>query len=374
MNEKTKFVAIGIVAVLVIAGGGILIFNSMGGGGNDDNTITVTDSLGRSVKVPKNVKTVVCQQAGTLRLVSYFGQSAVDKVVGIDKGDANKGIGTPENYKRATYRIAFPEIVSKAYVGDLDNSEAVRGTKADVVFASEEDSSKVDNFQTACGIPVVALNIMYEMNEKEMSKFEGVVRLVGKVLGMDSRANELMAGINGLVKELKVERSKIGASESKKAYIGGLFYYMKGGIYKTTGNYSAFELTGIVNVMPDKNGIPYDTDMENLKSANPDVIFFDCMNYGGYKTAYAKDKPNLASVNAVNQGKIYSTMFYKYYGTNWENQLINAFYLGSVVYPTHYTFSEQKADQILKVFYGDKLNYSQLVALQSPGVKHLSDW
>lgn len=373
MNEKSKFTVIGIVAVLVIAGGGILIFNSMEGG-DKDGTITVTDSLGRTVDVPKNVKTVVCQQAGTLRLVSYFGQSAMDKVVGIDKGDANKGNGMPENYKRATYRLAFADLVNKTYVGDLDNAEAVRGTNADVVFASSEEISKVDNFQTACGIPVVALNIMYEMNDKEMPKFEGVVRLVGKVMGMDGRANELMTGIKGLVNELKTESAKIGAAEKKSAYIGGLFYYMKGGIYKTTGNYSAFDLTGVVNVMPDVNGIPYDTDLENLKKTNADYIFFDCMNYAAYKQAFANDKSNLSSMPAVNQGKIYSTTFYKYYGTNWENQLINAFYIGSVVYPDHFTFSEQKADQILKVFYGEKLKYSKLVSEQPPCVKHLSDW
>lgn len=373
MNEKTKFTVIGIVAVLVIASGGILIFNSMGGGDNE-GTFSVTDSLGRNVNVPKNVKTVVCQQAGTLRLVSYFGQTAMDKVVGIDKGDANKGSGIPENYKKATYRLAFPDLVNKALVGDLDNAEAVRGTKADVVFASSEDVSKVDNFQTACGIPVVALNIMYEMNDKEIKKFEGVVRLVGKVLGMDGRASELMSGINGLYNELKTESAKIKDIEKKKAYIGGILYYMKGGIYKTTGNYSAFDITGVVNAMPDKNGIPYDTDLENLKKSNVDFIFIDCMNYAAYKQAFAKDKSNLMSLPAVSQGKIYSTTFYKYYGTNWENQLINAFFIGSVVYPDHFTFSEQKADQILKVFYGDKLKYRALISEQPPCAKQLSDW
>lgn len=370
MNEKTKFVVIGIVAMLAVAGGGYVVFSMMGGG---DGEVKITDSLGREVMIPKKVDKVVCQEAGTLRLVSYFGQSAMDKVVGIDKGDA-KVIMSPANYDKATYRLAYPDLINKTNVGSFDNAEAVKNTGANVIITSKTSASDVNNFQTATGIPIVAINIMNEINDGEIAKFNEVVRIVGKTLGMESRAEKLIKDIGSLVSELKTGAAKVTETQRKTAYVGGLFYMNAGGIYNTTGNYSAFDLTGVKNVMPVKSGLPYNTDKEGVKAANPDFIFFDLMNGSAYKTAFAADKTFFSSVNAVSQNNIYSVAFFKYYGTNWENQLINAFYVGSIVYPDYFTFTDEKADQILKVFYGDKLKFSTLKTKQSPGTVKLSDW
>lgn len=53
-----------------------------------------------------------------MRLVSYFGQDAVDMIVGVDNFDAK--VTATGNYYKATYCIAY-DIESKTNVGSEEN-------------------------------------------------------------------------------------------------------------------------------------------------------------------------------------------------------------------------------------------------------------
>jgi len=56
---------------------------------------------------------------------------------------------------------------------------------------------------------------------------------------------------------------------------------------------------------------------------------------------------------------IYTTMVYKCYGTNWENQLINVYYVASTMNGDAHSWSFQdKANEILELFYpGTTMTY-----------------
>jgi iron complex transport system substrate-binding protein len=371
MSKKQLFAIVAAVIIVIAAVGTIWALDMMGNEAEGD--VKVVDMRGRTVYVDDNVESVVCLSASSLRLVSYFG--AVDMVVGIDSFDAN-ALGSPANYYKATYRIAYMNISSITLVGSEANFAAINDTGADVIFTSVEDVGVLDDLQNKTNIPVVGLNAQGSFDIDNMTEFSRQLDLIGKVLGMEERADELIEGINSLLDELEGYKAEVAPSDVKDAYVGGMFFFMQGGLYKTTGKYLPFDLTCANNVMPDvNNGNPYDTFLTDVMDADPDYIFVDSMTYASSHAKFLEDQGSLANVTAVENQDIYTTLVYKYYGTNWETEIINAFYIGSVLNPEVYDYDmEEKANEILGLFFpGSAITYEDLMERQSPGCGP-ADW
>lgn len=371
MSKKQLFAVLAVAIMVVAAVGALWAINGLDDGMKGD--VKVVDMRGRTVYVDEDVQSVICLSASSLRLISYFG--AVDMVVGIDSFDAN-ALGSPANYYKATYRIAYMNISSITSVGSEANFAAINDTGADVIFTSVEDVGVLNDLQNKTNIPVVGLNAQGSFDIDNMTEFSRQLNLIGKVLGMEDRAEELIDGITSLLDELEGHRSQIASSDFRDAYVGGMFYFMQGGLYKTTGKYLPFDLTCANNVMPDvNNGNPYDTFITDVMDADPDYIFIDSMTYASSLAKFLEDQGSLANVTAVENQDIYTTLVYKYYGTNWETEMINAFYIGSVLNPDVYDFDmEDKADEILALFFpGSDVTFHDVMEKQTPGCGQ-ADW
>ncbi|MDD2626186.1 MAG: ABC transporter substrate-binding protein [Candidatus Methanomethylophilus sp.] len=376
MNKMQKQLIAVVAVIIIVAAAAAAVLYTRGNNDNGDESLdTVTDVRGRTVDLPDSVNTVVCLSAGSVRLVSYFGADAVKMIVGIDNYDANVS-AVPANYYKATYRIAY-DIADKANVGSEENTKAIIETGADVIFSSITSVDELNTLQSATGIAVVAVAADGDITIQD-DMFAENIKLVGDVLGKQTRADELLSGIEKLTDELSSYKSD--SKVSANCYVGGMFYYMKGGLYMTTGNYLSFNLTNAVNVMSDRNnGNPYQTDkstvMQIAGDKGIDYIFIDAMTATASRTAYEADQEDLASqVKAAEDGNLYSTLVYKYYGTNWEMELINAFYIGSVLDPTVYNYDvEDKTNEILALFFPDSnINYDTVVANQGLGLTKLN--
>lgn len=371
LSKKQLFAITAAVIMVVAALGAVLVLNGLG---NDiEGDFTVTDMRGRTVSIKAEVDSIVCLSASSLRLISYF--DAVDMVSGVDSFDA-KAMGSPANYNKATYRIAYQNISSITSVGSEANFAEINATGADVIFSSIEDVGVLNDLQNKTNIAVVGLNAQGAFDIDDMEAFGQQLTLIGKVLGREARAQELIDGINGLLDELEGYRAQVPEDQRKEAYVGGMFYFMQGGFYKTTGKYLPFDLTCAENVMPDmNNGNPYDTSLVDLMDADPDYIFVDSMTYASSSTAFQTDEASLSNVTAVANQDIYTTLVYKYYGTNWETEIINAFYIGTVLDPEVYDYDmEDKANEILALFFpGSDVTYQDLLDMQSPGCGQV-DW
>jgi len=360
------------VAIIVLAAiGAVFVVNGLDDSIEGD--ITVTDMRGRTVSVSSDIESIVCLSASSLRLISYF--DAVDMVVGIDSFDANT-MGSPANYYKATYRVAYQNISSITSVGSEDNFVDINATGADVIFTSVEDVGVLDDLQNKTNIPVIGLNAQGSFDVDDMEAFGQQLTLIGKVLGKEDRATELIDGINALLDELNGLKDELTPTDYKDAYVGGMFYFMQGGLYKTTGKYLPFDLTCANNVMPDvNNGNPYDTSLVDLMDADPDYIFIDSMTYNSSYSMFQADEASLAGVGAVANHSIYTTLVYKYYGTNWETELINAFYIGSILCPGIYDYDiTEKANEILDLFFsGSGVTFQEVMEKQWPGCGQ-ADW
>ena len=324
----------------------------------------VTDMRGRSVAIPREVKRIIALDAGSLRLVSYL--DATDLVIAVEDDGHGREKSQYEFFALATYRIAHPELRDLPSIGSAANHEGIIAAEADLIISSSVDVAKLDQLQSTLGIPVFAVDVDVELYDSE--RFYAQNEILASVLGRKERANELNEGIKALLGDLERRRAQV--REPKRAYAGGMMFYGPADLLRTTGDFLPFDLVGAFNVMatnPTGNRQPYMTSLEDLIAAKSDYVFIDAANITLSEAGYRGNKATLdALVPAFSTQNVYTTFVYKYYGTNWENQLVNVYYVGSVLYPELYSdFTiREKAEEIWKLFFSLPLSFDEVCHAQ----------
>ena len=338
-----------------------------------DSSFTVTDMRGREITVPGEINRVIALDAGALRLLSYL--DATDKVIAVEDAGHGREITDYGFFSLATYRIAFPELRELPSIGNKENHEGIIAAAPELIISSTVDSGQLDQLQDVLGIPVFAVNVDVELFDSEL--FYSQLTTLGQVLGRQDRAKELISGIDAVLADLEARASR--ASGAKRTYAGGMMFFGPADILRTTGDYLPFDFIGAENVMPTSpvgNGQPYMTSVEDLISAAPDYVFIDGANINLSRSGFETNRKVLEEqVPAFMNQQVYSTLVYKYYGTNWENQLINAYFVGKVLYPDLYgdISVERKGEEIWQLFFGRPLTYDQVVQAQKGGPEKV-DW
>lgn len=351
MNNKQLY-AIVIVLVVVIAGAGVAVL-VMKDDNNNGGSVTVTDSLGREVTVD-DTDSIFCIGACSLRLVSYF--DAVDDVCAMEtEGTFNWSTGQTYYVVYQDFFESLPESGTDAEsVAVLNPSVVITSTLADVAAA--------DTFQDKCGCPVYVINADVEF---DADYFYEQITSLGDLFGEKARATELNSGIKAIISSIE---SAVSTSSST-AYACGMFYYGGSSLLKASGNYLPFDYSDVTNVMPgSSNKQPYTITLETLCSYDPDYIFIDNVNISSVLSTIRTDitdNTGLEDVSAIENDKIYSTMIYKYYGTNWDNQLINAYFIATLMDSDSTWTFEDMANNVLELFYGDDaVTYEALAEIQ----------
>lgn len=341
--EKNRIFAIITIAIVLVATIGVVYILTSNGGNNEPSETTVTDALGRTVNIPQQLDSIYCIGAGSLRLVSYF--DAVEKVQAIETA------GTFNTRDDQTYYI-----VNKAKLSALPQvattAEAILNLNPSLIITSTaEDAATADNLQTQTSIPVYVINANLEFG----TAFYDQITSIGALLGEQDRADELNSGIAQMISDIT---SKSTIANTKSAYACGMFYYGGASFLKASGNYLPFDFSNVTNAIePATNGQPYVITLETLINTNPDYIFIDSIGLSDCINSindYIDTNTGLDNVLAVKDGNIYSTMVYKCYGTNWENQLVNVYYVASIMNGSSYSWAfEDKANDIIDLFYPD---------------------
>lgn len=354
MEKNKVYSIVAIAIVLIVAIGVVYILTNKGD--NQESEITVADALGRTVNIPKQIDSVYCIGACSLRLVSYF--DAVEKVQAIE---ATGTFNTRDD--QTYYLINKVEFSSLPQVADA--AEAILALNPSVIITSTaEDMATADNLQTQTNIPVYVINANVEFGEA----FYNQITSLGTLFGEQDRATELNNGIAQMISDIT---SKATTANTESAYACGMFYYGGASFLKGSGNYLPFDYSNIPNgIEPAANSQPYIITLETLIAANPDYIFIDSIGLNTCINSineYIDANTGLEDVSAVENNKIYSTMVYKCYGTNWDNQLINVYYVASVMNGDLYSWIfEDKANEIIQLFYpGTTMTYSDIAAGQT---------
>jgi iron complex transport system substrate-binding protein len=354
--QKNKMFAIFAIVIFLVAALGIAYILNTNKGDEDQSETTVTDALGRTVNIPEQLNSIYCVGASSLRLVSYF--DAVEKVQAIEtEGTFNTRVDqTYYLLNKANFSL-LPQIAATA--------EAILNLNPSVIVTSAaEDVAAADNLQAQTNIPVYVINANLEFGKS----FYNQITSIGILFGEQGRATELNNGIAKMISEIT---SKANAINTNSAYACGMFYYGGASFLKGSGNYLPFDYSKVTNAIePVANSQPYIITLETLINANPNYIFIDSIGLSDCIASingFLNSNTGLDKVIAVKDSNIYSTMIYKCYGTNWENQLINVYYVASILNVDLYSWNfEDKANEIIELFYPETaLTYSDIAEVQT---------
>ena len=302
----------------------------------DGKPKTVVDQADRTVTVPRPIERVVPLGPPALRDTVILG--AADKVVGVDSYSARGKMFCVQ---------AHPELMDLPTVGTHrePNVEAIVNLKPDVVFVFH---AAADPIQEQTGIPVVSLSGV-RSDIREFSKTYKSLRLAGKVLGKEDRAEWLISYVEDKLDRIREITDEIPEEEKPKVY--ALVAY---GI-KHTRIYAPVEWAGGNNVAKEyliSHGL-YSAQInpEQVIAWNPDVIFLGCS--GDRVAQLFEIHPGLEVTKAVKEGRVYQI-----FGPSvcWDliQLVVETYYMAKLLHPDKFQDLdvEKEANKMFKEVYG----------------------
>lgn len=315
-------------------------------------TITVTDLIGRQVEIKTPVHKVVGIGPGALRLITYI--DGIDRVVGVENIDKKVVNGRAYNMIFQEKLVQLPTI-GQGGPDSTPDAEKLVEVNPDVIFViSLLDKAKADNLQAKTGIPVVVLSY------GKLGTFEEDVytslEIIGKIMGKEDRAKEVVDYIKGVQKELQDRTKNIPEDKKPSVYIGALGFKGAHGIESTQSNYPPFMAVNAKNVadtLGQKGSVMI--EREKLLAWNPDIMFIDEGNFDLVKQDYQKNPIFYKSLKAVKNGNVYGILPYNQYNTNIDTALADSYWVGKVLYPEQFKDIDpvEKAKEIYTLFFGE---------------------
>ena len=309
-------------------------------------TTTITDMAGRTVQVPQQVNKVVGMGAGGLRFIIYL--DAADKVVAVEDSEKQ---GPKVPYRLAHTELANLSSIGKAAQGD---AELLMAQRPDLIIwnlASNGEVKPIEDLQEKTGIPVVVIQSQLTLSKSKEKIFESI-RLTGNVLGEKDRAEKLIKNIDTVIQDLRKRTESIPEEKKQKVYVGGMGYRGAQGILSTSGSYTPFSLIKAQNVAGELGKEHAFIDKEALLKWDPNIIFLEAFGYD--LSIEDLSKPEYQSLGACKSKNIYRVFPNNYYGVNFATELVNAYFIGSVLYPEQFkdVNIEKKANEIYEMFVG----------------------
>lgn len=249
-------------------------------GKSDPATRTITDQLGRQVKVPQHPKKIVALHHFGGKIVYALGQQhlLVEKSI--------YGLEALARDKVDPIFAALPSLIQNHGY----NVEGLVSLNPEIIFAyASMDRSEMAQFKNA-GIPVVA--IKGESFEESFA----AIRLMAEILGCEKKGEAYIAACEQLL-AMVAKRLQGNVSPPIKVMFAGpksIYSVATGNMLQT----SILELSGAVNVAKELSGFWVNVSPEQISLWNPDVIFLGSyLNPGGREKIYAN--PQFATIKAI---------------------------------------------------------------------------
>ena len=319
-----KIIALILVAAVCVG----LLAGCDTAGSNKGNTRTITDGAGRQVEVPETVESVVCVGVGALRYTCYVGAQGL--VIGVEDYEVKPGMSRLYNY------VNFEKFKDLPVIGTNGEpyTEEIINLAPNVIVMSKSASVEADDLQNKTGTPVVVVpgsDTTLDQNAYD------TIRILGELYGMQTRAAELTAYLEGIEKDLDDRTRDIPEEDKPSVYVGGVSFKGHHGFEGTEAFYGPFALIHAKNLADTtgQNGA-FNIDLEQVLSWDPDIIFVDFNGMSLINEDYAKDPDYYNALTAVQEGKVYSQISFRSSASNLETALADAYYAACVIYPEHF--------------------------------------
>jgi len=328
----------------------------------DGQVVTVTDGLGRTATVPASPESVVCSGGGCLRYLVYL--QGQDLVTGVD--DIEKRESAVEG--RPYYLAHGAKFKPLPLIGEFrgnDDPEKIISVSPDIVFktgatgtAFGTSADEANKLQTKTGIPVVAFPYGSLRDEAEKAEMYTGLRVMGKVIGKQDRAEEVIAYIEDTMADLERRTGDIPEAERKTAYVGGVSHAGAHGIISTEPAYPPFLWVHAKNVAAGLGVDHADVAKEAIVNWDPEYIFIDLGTLqieGGGAVGELKNDAALKGLTAAKEGRVYGVLPYNSYNINYETVFADAYFVGKTLYPDRFADIDpaKKADEIYTFFVGE---------------------
>jgi iron complex transport system substrate-binding protein len=336
----------------------------------ESSTITVTDSFGREVTVPKNPDRVVCSGSGCLRYLTYL--QAQDKIVGVDDIEQKETI-----FDARPYSLANPQFRDYPLIGEFrgnDDPEKIVAVNPQVIFKTYSTSpDDIDELSEKTGIPVIGLNYGdLTSGRDEMSKS---LRIMGEVMGKEERAENVITYFEEMINDLESRTADISEEDKKTTYVGGIAYRGPHGLQSTEPTYPPFVFVNALNVAGDMGTEHADVAKEKIVEWDPEILFVDLSTLQTEPNAITelKDDPSYQDLISVKSEEVYGVLPYNWYSTNYGSVMADAYYVGKVLYPDKFSDIEPdaKADEIYTFLIGEPVFDKMNGAFNNEGFKKL---
>ena len=303
------------------------------------DSLSVVDSLGRTVAVPASPDRVICSGSGCLRLLVYL--QAQDRVIAVDSAE-DQGNDVRALAARP-YSQANPQFRNMPVFGEfrgMDSPELIAGLtpQPQVIFkVSPLSGPHPDVLTEKTGIPVIGLEYG-NLTDKREQLYE-TLRTMGRVLGREDRADEVVGFLEKHREDLARRTADIPEERRPTCYVGGVASRGTHGITSTEPGYPPFLFTNARNVAA--SGFSGKSEViqiskEQLLAWDPEVLFLDANTTRSADQANAmsqlRDDPALATLSAVTSGNIWGVLPYNSYNTNYGSVLANCYFVGKAVF------------------------------------------
>jgi iron complex transport system substrate-binding protein len=317
-----------------------------------DTLRSITDSAGRRVEIPQGVSRVLA--AGPPASILLY-TLAPEKMIG--------WVRTPSPSEKAFLKESvrdLPEYGRLTGRGSTANLENILKFKPDLIIdignVGPTYVSLANNVQEQTKVPYVILDGTF-------NKTPEMYRLLGELLGVQDRADELARYADETLNGLQTRIAAIPESERPRVYYGRGINGLETGLAGSI-NLDVLERVGAINVAAAAGtGGLIKVSMEQVLSWNPDVILV--LDPAFYRSV-ATD-PLWASMKAVQNKRIYlaPTLPYGWFDAPpGVNRLIGVRWLTSILYPKQFTESLQEITrQFYQLFYQVDLTDDQVSTL-----------
>jgi iron complex transport system substrate-binding protein len=311
--------------------------------GNAQGTRTITDRIGRTVKVPLEPKRIAC----------FFGPS-YEKVFLLGSADkvAVMSIRQPPWAQKLNPNLKKIPLMPSYSDPDV---ERILELGVDLVFYWQFPQ-QIEKM-SAAGIPVVCLLSGSKLPtnlEAYIKEYKEEIRLYGEVLGEKAKkiANAYCEYYDKKISRVLSITSKILLSQRPKVY-----YITGRNVFGTQGRYSIghwlVEMAGGTFVAKDLTQYLVDVSMEQIITWNPDVIVV-----GGLTSPDAiLTDPRWQEIKAVKEKKIYTApegVFIWGHGSS--EVFLFVMYLAKILHPNQ--FRELNLEQEVKGYYARFYHYN----------------
>lgn len=312
----------------------------------EPETRIVVDGLGREIEVPAKVETIMTL-GNASRMATYLGLAG--KMITVTSSDNNDSVVMAYGYYNHDIWSDLPVCSSGGY-GEI-NPEVIIDADPDVILCTFEEDI-VANIEEQIGRKVVAA----PQGTLFAEDYEQALRIFGEACGVSDRAEAVIAFIQECLADLDNRTNSIADADKPTALCAAATFRGGHGIAGVYANNAVFSTVNAKDVtvgyIDAQKGV--EVDKEQVLEWNPDLIVLDASNIGLVENEYAEDPTFFESLNAVKNGELYqwpnSTSNY----TNVEIPLVNAYYIGSIMFPE--TFADvdfdAKAEEIFRFFLG----------------------